>query len=206
MESFPENIRPWWKNFLFVGNVAMGAFITTAMCTRFVFPSLSLEGRCFWIVQNSPLRIQDVLRIKFWVWFFPVAILSAVFFVSGAYAIGADYRMILVNGVVSIIVCYGLVGLGVGMGALFAQFDWEHASQLAGGFGNLLYMLVATSLIFINLIPSWFLLFADQSPLSEGQLIVFIAANVIFIFGINVYATRIAMRLGAESLNKRMVG
>jgi ABC-2 type transport system permease protein len=206
VESFPLAIRPWWKNFLFIGNVTMGAFVTTAMCTRFVFPSLSMEGRSFWILQTSPLEIKDFVRMKFWVWFVPISIMAGCFFTAGAVAIGAEPRIVLVCGLSSFVVSYGVVGLAIGFGALFAHFEWEHTSQLAGGFGSLLFMLVSTVLIFLNMVPAWMVLFyAPRIGMSLENIssILLLAALILAVIGVNVQAARIAMRTGTESLLKR---
>ena len=49
-------------------------------------------------------------------------------------------------------ICIGLVGLSVGMGAYFAEFEWTHSSELTTGFGSLVYMLISVLLIAFNLV------------------------------------------------------
>jgi len=206
VESFPLAIRPWWKNFLFIGNVTMGAFVTTAICTRFVFPSLSMEGRSFWILQTSPLELRELIRMKFWCWFFPISIMAGVFFAAGAVAIGAEPRIVAVCALSSVVVSYGVVGLAIGFGALFAHFEWEHTSQLAGGFGSLLFMLVATVLIFLNMVPAWVILFYAPKigmSLESVSSMLLIGVLILTVIGINIQIARIAMRTGTESLLRR---
>ncbi len=207
VESFPEAIRPWWKNFLFIGNITMGAFVVTAMCTRFVVPSVSLEGRSFWILQTCPITISQLVKMKFRLWLLPTALVSVVFYTAGAMAIGADFGIVLLCGLASVIVSYGVVGLAIGFGTYFAHFEWEHASQLAGSVGSLLFMLAATFLIFLNMIPAWILLaYGPYAILSADGLALFsgMIALVCLVLGINVQAGRIAMREGIESLEKRL--
>ena len=206
VDAFPDNIKVWWKNFLFLGNVCMGAFITTAICTRFVFPSLSLEGKSYWILQCSPMQIGEIMRIKFWSWLLPIGLIAGVFFASGAFAIGADARMILLNALSSIVLSYGVIGLAIGLGAVFARFDWEQSSQLAAGFGNFVFMLFSVILIFLNMVPAWMLLFVRPRGFSMllAQAYLFIALNALLIVAINYFVARIAMRKGEQALLRQM--
>lgn len=207
-ESFPEAIRPWWKNFLFMGNMMMGSFLATAMCTRFVFPSLSLEGRAFWILQTSPLEIKELLKVKFWVWFIPVSLLSVVFFTVGALAIGASGILVLVSAACSLLVVYGIVGLAIGLGGMFAYFEWEHPSQLAGGFGSLLYMLCATLLILLNTVPAWMILLSPSfnSQIAGGSKFaaVILSLNMLTVLALNLLVARFAFEKGQTALIMRM--
>lgn len=154
VHELPPDTRVWWQAFLVIGNMAMGAFVIAAVCTRFVFPSVSLEGKGYWALRSSPVAIGTILRAKFWTWFFPVASIGSVLLTSGAFAIQADGHVVIVSGLISWILCYGIVGLGIGLGAVYANFDWEHSSQLAASFGSLIFMISSTVFIAINLIPT----------------------------------------------------
>ncbi|MBX7144552.1 MAG: hypothetical protein K1X79_08895 [Oligoflexia bacterium] len=207
--DLPENSRVWWQGFLVASNLAMGAFVITAVCTRFVFPSVSLEGQSFWILQTAPLSIRDILRAKFWCWFIPVSSISSVIFASGALAINAEPHVVLINALSSWIVCYGIVGIATGLGALFANFEWEHPSQLAASFGSLIFMLCATLHIGLNLIPSGTLIFLRTLRLSGYEFsdlqwysAVFCAAALLSY--LNYAATRWALTIGENALKQRM--
>lgn len=210
VEQLPEQTKLWWQGFLVGTNLAMGAFVMTAVCTRFVFPSVSLEGQSFWIIQTSPLSIKNFLRAKFWCWYFPVAIISSVIFGSGALAINAEPHIVIINILTSWVVCYGIVGLAVGLGAIFANFDWEHTSQLAASFGSLIFMLSATVLIAINLLPSGLLIFLRTLKLSgygftNLEWYLTIASTSALLTYINYCATRWALNAGVNALRARFV-
>ncbi len=204
VESFPESIRPWWKSFMFLGNVCMGAFISTAICTRFVYPAISMEGRSFWVLQTSPLSIRDIMKVKFWSWYVPVAIISCLFFVSGASIIGGDFAIILVNALSSIIICYGIVGLAIGIGAIFAHFDWEHSSQLAAGFGSFIFMLSSIILVFVDMIPASFMLFDNGggSYHRSSRFYAFVGLNLLIVAVVNYLLARVVMQRGERNLEK----
>lgn len=209
--GLPEATRMWWQGFLVVSNLAMGAFVITAVCTRFVFPSLSLEGQSFWIIQTSPMPIKSLLRAKFLCWLFPVATISSVIFASGALAINAGPHVVIINALSSWIICYGIVGLAVGMGAFFANFDWEHTSQLAASFGSLVFMLFSTLLIVLNLVPSGLLIFLRTLKMagytfSDMHWYLAVGCAALLLIYLNYTATRWSLNLGEAALRKRMEG
>jgi ABC-2 type transport system permease protein len=199
--------QSWWEGFLAITNICLGAFITSAMCTRFVFPSLSLEGQSLWILQTSPLSLAQILRAKFLAWYFPVAIVASVVFSAGALAINASPMVVVGNIVMSWLIAYGIVGLAIGLGAHFANFDWEHPSQLAASFGSLVFMLLSVLSIFINMLPSLLLLFLHSehisAQLSEGKWITAALCALMLIGFFNFSTTRWALSLGEQSLRQR---
>jgi ABC-2 type transport system permease protein len=207
VQGLSPELRSWWEGFLSVTNICLGAFITSAMCTRFVFPSLSLEGQSFWILQTSPLSIRDILKAKLLAWYFPVALVASVVFSAGALAINAAPAVVLANIFMSWVIAYGIVGLAIGLGAHFANFDWDHPSQLAASFGSLVFMLLSVVTIFINMIPPLILVFLRSerlsAELSEGRWYLAVICAVVLLVYINYALVRGALSMGERSLLAR---
>jgi hypothetical protein len=163
---------------------------------------VSLEGKQFWILQTGPIEMRQVLKSKFSAWFPPVALISAILFAAGAYIIVGRIDVLVFYLVVSIFVSYGIVGLGVGLGAYFADFAWDHPSQLALSIGSFVYMLASAVLVIANIIPLGIMLRFSQAN-SQATLIHNIAMTVLLgaiIALINVVLARAAMRLGESAL------
>jgi ABC-2 type transport system permease protein len=142
-----------WNIFLLISNVALGSLVLTSICSRFVYPSVSMEGTAFWLVQSAPVSLRDVLTAKFKSWLTPISIIGGVIFISGAMALNADVPLVLASCATGIILCHGLVALGVGLGALFSQFEWEHSTQLSMSLGSFIFMLTSMLFLGVNLIP-----------------------------------------------------
>jgi ABC-2 type transport system permease protein len=153
----PEDASPtvlrWWHAFLMVCNMCLSYLIMTSICSRFVFPSVSLEGPAFWILQSSPISLDEMLRAKCKSWFVPVSIMGSVIFMSGAMALRAEGPLLLATCIASVILCYGLVHLAVGIGAIFSQFDWEYSSQVSTNVGSFVFMVVSVIFLALNMIP-----------------------------------------------------
>ncbi len=61
-------------------NQGLTGFVIAAVAARFIFPSISLEGRLLWLLRSSPLDPRAMLRSKYLVGVVPLV----------ALAIGAD--------------------------------------------------------------------------------------------------------------------
>lgn len=208
LDDIPLESRMWWRAFLLVTNLTMADFLITAACTRFVFPSVSLEGPSYWIIQTTPLSIQQLLKAKFWFWFFPIALVSAVVFIAGAYALRTDLFVISLTVTASTLTCYGIVGLAIGFGAVFSNFEWEHASQLAASFGSLVFMLISTLLIAAAIIPTITLVFSRDfilnRPYGHYEWYLWSVANIAVLYYLNSKVTELSLRFGEKALRKRM--
>lgn len=128
-------------------NLALAGFVLASIAARFVFPSVSLEGRALWLLRSSPLRMSDLLWAKFWVGAVPLLLLALVL-------VGCTNLMLGVRPfvhVVSIAAITGLVfpltALALSYGTFYPQFDTENAAQIPTSFGGLLFMMTAIVLI-----------------------------------------------------------
>lgn len=205
-EFVPIGDKMWWQNFLYGSNIAIGAFITTAISTRFIFPSISLEGRDFWVLQKSPMELNDILWAKFLCWLPAVSLISCILFGAGAFAIKASVVALILNIIAALFISLGIVGMAVGMGAVFANFSWEHSSQLSAGLGNFLFMLSSTFLIFLNTGLVAVALAYWREGLYEWRLyeLCLVISSIIAMSSVNALAARWAMVLGEKSLKRMM--
>ena len=154
LDVLPGPAKIIWDGFLMILNLAVGSLVIAAICTRFVFPSISLEGSSFWIIRAAPFKLSRYFYAKFIGWVFPIGIVSCVILSSGALAINADEHVIAVSAILSWIFTYGLVALALAFGARFSNFQWEYAAQISSSLGALLYLVCATCYIAIQMIPA----------------------------------------------------
>lgn len=209
IQGLPTGTREWWQGFLVFSNIGMGAFVITAVCSRFVFPSVSLEGQSLWILQTGPIEARDVLRAKFWYWLTPVACIASTVFAAGALTIDAAPQIVAVNALTSWIICYGVVGLAIGLGAFYANFDWEHSSQLAASFGSFVFMLASSLLICVSLIPVGILIFLRTLKnfgynITNLEWYLCVITSAFLLTYINYCTTRWSLKMGEQAILARM--
>lgn len=208
-EELAPQVKRWWSVFLFLTNTSIEAFLITAVGTRFVFQSVSLEGRSYWVIQTAPLTTRQFLQTKLWTWCVPIALILGTVFGIGSYSTGVPAPLIVLKVLSSWIICYGVVGLAVGMGAYFANFSWEHASQLAASFGTLVYMFVSVMLVALNLGTIVLMLVLEHYRTDTCLTTHWIygagegLAAVVFVL-LNVAVVRRSLQFGEAELQRRM--
>ena len=206
--GLPPERKVWWSIFSTLLNSYIESFLVAAVGTRFVFQSVSLEGSAFWLLQTSPLASREILRAKFWAWFAPITLILSVLFGVGVLAIGGSLTLVILKVFSTICVCYGVVGLGIGLGAYFANFQWEHPSQLAASFGSLVYMLAAVGLVSLSTGVLAALLVVrhytfNEGLLNAGEYGIVVIGLLTLLFYLNFSVTRFCLELGEREIERR---
>lgn len=185
-------------------NLGLAGFVLAAVAARFVFPSISLEGRQMWLLRSSPLDPGAMLWSKYWLGTVPLLLLALIITVFTNWLLHASGFMMGVA--VGTIVLYTLAAsaLALSFGALYPQFGTENAAQIPTSFGGLVYMMSSLSLlaliIMIEAGPVTAYLrdqrYAEQ-PVGITAPLVTAGAAVVFIC---VAATIIPLRLGLRRI------
>ena len=133
-------------------------FIVASIGMRFVYPSVSMEGRAFWAVKSSPVSPKRVLLIKMIFYLFPMMLLglilcivtNSIFTVSTPALRWLSFFNVLVITVV-------ITSLAIGVGSVNADFNAESPLKIAGSYGGFIYMILSglyiMSLIFLEAYP-----------------------------------------------------
>ena len=184
-------------------NQGLGGFVLSAIAARFIFPSVSLEGRQLWLLRSSPLDLRAMLWSKYWVGTIPLLVLALTIGIVTNRILQAPPFMMFMSIITT--VCYTLAvgALALGMGVLYPQFETENAAQIPTSFGGLVFMMAAVSLLAVIIV-------VEALPVSE-QLRAWQAgepaspptsllAAVAGVFSICAVATVIPLRLGLRRL------
>lgn len=135
------------QNVLSFLNIALAAFVLAAVSARFVFPAVSQEGEAFWIVRSSPISIRTFLWIKFFVYFLPLLFLSEVLIVVTNLLLHVTPLMMVLSVVTIFCMVPGIVSMGVGLGAMYPDFQAENPAQSVTSLGGLIYMSLSVGFI-----------------------------------------------------------
>jgi ABC-2 type transport system permease protein len=138
----------YMKNFISFLNIGLAGFVLSAIGARFIFSSVSLEGGAFWIIRSSPEKKWIYLTAKFLIHFVPLFLLGEVLIIASNIILSADSYMMVLSSATILCICVGLVGLGIGLGALFPRFRFVSTAQIATSWGGVLYMII--SLLYVG--------------------------------------------------------
>lgn len=133
--------------FVAYANVAMSGFIISAICLRFAYPSVSAEGKAFWLIQTSPVSYRQFLLVKVLVFGVPLTLVAATLTALANVILAASAAVWLYTMAASIVLAVTLVCLGVGMGALSPDFKSENPLQVGLSLGGFAYMAVSMAYV-----------------------------------------------------------
>jgi ABC-2 type transport system permease protein len=128
-------------------NLVLAGFVLASVAARFIFPSVSLEGRTLWLLRSSPMPVRELLWAKYWVGTTPLLLLALGI-------VGVTDALLQVSGFMFALsvmtiafMTLALCAMALGFGTLFPQFETENAAQIPTSFGGLVFMIAAIGLI-----------------------------------------------------------
>lgn len=210
----PTHVGTWvlraWDLLSVMSFIMLSSLIILSICARFVFPSISLEGASLWILQVAPLNAHRILWAKYLTWALPLATIYTILFASAGLALALQPICIMALCLSACIMTHGLVALGIGLGARFCRFDWEHPAELATSWGSVLFLLTGILTLGINLLPlcltfGCYLFFPLHFEQTSNAIVLF-GAGLGTLLLINLIVGKIALRVGKTALSRVLVG
>ncbi|MCX8118220.1 MAG: hypothetical protein N3G78_09845 [Desulfobacterota bacterium] len=193
------------RNVLAFLNMGLAAFVLSAISVRFVFPAVSLEREAFWIVRSSPLSIRSFLWIKVCVYGAPLLFLAEALIVISNLLLQVNPLMMTLSVITLFLVVPGIVAMGVGLGAMYADFQSESPARFATSLGGLIFMTLCSGFIAVVIVleagPVWRLLMAGLGweSLTLDQW-AWMAGSLVCVLGLSGMATWIPIRKGERRL------
>jgi len=186
-------------------NMALAAFVLTAITARFAFPSVSIEGNSFWIVRSAPMSIKTFLWIKFFIYLFPLLILSEILIVATNLLLDVTPFMMYLSVITLFFITPGVVAIGIGLGAAYPDFTSENPTQTVTSFGGLVLMIL--SAVYIGAVtileagPVYSIFMADIKGYSlSGLQWIWIIVSFCMVFILSILAVVLPMRFGEKKL------
>lgn len=124
-------------------NVALAGFVLAAVAARFVFPSVSLEGRTLWLLQSSPLPASTLLWSKFWAGAVPLLVLALLLTLLTSLGLGLGSAITGLSLLTILGLTLAFTSQALAWGVAYPKFETENAAQIPTSLGGLLFMLGA---------------------------------------------------------------
>lgn len=139
IRSMPLDI-PYLRSLISFLNVGTADFVLAALGLRFTFPSVSLEGRAWWILKSSPLTTGQIMRQKFLFSAVPTLAVALTLGVMTNWILGADRFTAGLTLAALLVSALAITAMGIGFGALFPRFTVENIHQIESSVGGFVYM------------------------------------------------------------------
>jgi len=206
LHNYPQMFDfPFWKVLISFINFAFVAYILSILSTRFVFPSVSLEGRTLWLLRSSPLKPSRILLEKIVLSLLTSLILGEILSVTSNLLLKVEPYMVLTSGLGVLVFAVSLSFLSVSLGALFPDFKEGNPGRIASGPGGILCAMACLGLVAVTVAlvawPTYHLVLskANQTPFPlVTALLAAIGALLL-----NALATGVPFVLAVRSLTRR---
>ncbi len=194
------------QNALSFLNIGLAGFVISALSVRFIFPAVSSEGQSFWIILSSPLSPRRFLWSKYLAYLLPMLILAEVLIAYTNYLLEVTPFMMALSSVTIFFLVFGIVALGVGLGAVYPNFQHENIAQVATGFGGLIYMIISSVFIASVIVLEAGPVYTILSAHFKGEAItlfqwVWIVSSFILVVLLNIFAVQRPMAAGLKAIH-----
>ena len=130
-------------------NLAVVGLILSTFTTRFIYPMISLEGRRFWILGLLPVHRDQIVWSKFLFSFLGGVVPCAGLVLLSDSMLGLPWRLIALHEYCCLLLCLGLSGIAVGLGARMPELRESSPSKIASGFGGTLCLVLSSLFIMV---------------------------------------------------------
>jgi ABC-2 type transport system permease protein len=162
-----------WVNMVSFLNLSVVGLLLSTFTTRFVYPMMSLESQRFWLLGLTPLRRTTILWSKFFFSICGTVVPCAVLILLSDVMLNISLFTIASHQLTCLLLCVGLSGIAVGLGASLPNVREQSPSRIAAGFGGTLCLVVSTLYILLvvlfTALPTHFLLAAQIT--GEGRAV-----------------------------------
>lgn len=142
--SLPEG---FWQHLVSTLNLGAASLTLGTLTTRFIFPQISLEGRRFWVLGLAPVRRREILYGKFAFSLGGALLIAETLVILSNAMLRMPAGVFVVHTIAVALICVGLTGLAVGLGAAFPNYRETNPARIVSGFGGTLTLIL--SIVFI---------------------------------------------------------
>ncbi len=189
----------YFKNVIAFVNLALAAFVTASVAVRFVYPSISLEGRAFWAIKTAPVSASQLWWAKFWSGLVPLMILGEILILATNHYLQVMPFMYWLSAATLFAMAFPIVALALAVGVTYPNFEAENAAKVASGSGALVYMVQCMSFIAaVVCLEAWpvYVVFSSQfaetplTPSSWAGVIASLSAVAFLIVAVFSFSVR----------------
>jgi ABC-2 type transport system permease protein len=193
----------YFRNAIAFFNLALAGFVIAAVSVRFIFPSISLEGKHLWIARCGPVKLSRVWWSKFWVGLLPLLVLGQILAVATNYYLDVIPMMSWLSSITLLAMTPGIVALGLAVGAAYPQFGADSAPKVAASMGGLVYMILCMAFIgAVVCLEAWpvYVVFTSrlyELPLSAGAqagIVASLAGALALAIGVFAVSARVGIK------------
>jgi len=200
-----EQVPTFFVTLVVFLNQGLAGFVLAAIAARFIFPSISLEGRELWLLKSSPLDLRAMFWSKYFIGTLPLMVVALSLTLVTNTLLHASAFIMLISVITISLFTVAASALALGLGALFPQFGTENAAQIPTSFGGLVFMMSSLSLLALVIVIEAMPVASYLQALSVGQepgLTAEVVLSMLVVTALCVASTVLPLRIGLKRLQE----
>jgi ABC-2 type transport system permease protein len=133
---------PFWSTLISYLNFGVCSLAVSTLCTRFIYPLFSLEGRRLWIVGLAPMPMTRIFWVKLALFAGAIAMLTSLLMLISGTRLLLPWEMIFRFIGAICLISIGLTSLSLGLGVLFPNYQESNPSKIVSGYGGTLCLIL----------------------------------------------------------------
>lgn len=146
------------SNLIAFANIGLCGFLAASLATRFVYPAIGGEKGAFYLLASSPLSLPRYMFYKYLFYLGPFTLLSVILITASNSLLQISGPMWWISLFAALLITWTVLGLGLGFGAIFADFKAENRAASMGP-GAILFLFCAVFyellVIGLGLLPTY---------------------------------------------------
>ena len=151
LENVPPAASQAFQNIPLYGGVGISLFVSWLLLARLTWMSFSQEGRSYWVLKSSPVKVWQLLAAKYMVAFLPAFLLSSLFLLMVTIIQGSATASLAFTLPVVVLTTAGNTGLNLAFGVVGAKMDWDDPRHMMRGTTGCVSMIASVIYLPVNL-------------------------------------------------------
>ncbi len=194
-----------WANLISFLNLFSLSAVMSSLSSRFVYPQISLEARCLWLVGLAPDTLRRLIWVKFSIAFGALLFVSLTLSSLSMLMLDLPAFSVQLGWVLMPCVSLALSGMSTGLGGQFMDTHPDRTpAQILSGYGGTLNLVLTLMTVIVLVLPPGIVAHLKITEQLNGVLDTYaFPLTALYILILSMLAGGIPMLLGARSLRNR---
>lgn len=150
-------------------NVLLLGFIQATLSLRYTYPSISLEGKAFWVVASAENGVERTFFTKYYLHTFCLLAIGLGLGTVLNRIVSVDATLNLISLTVLFLFSFGFTSWSLGLGAIFNKFEATNIADVSSDTGTLVAMILTILYLGLSLsfLAAFALLYTPGSTFSD---------------------------------------
>jgi ABC-2 type transport system permease protein len=153
------------------------------------------------------MSLRALLWSKFWLNFVPLLVLGELLVFVSNLLLHVPTWMMVLSLITMALMTFGIAAIGVGLGAVYPNFNFDNAAEIPTSFGGAVCMIFSVAFIGVAvMIEAWPIYALTMRTLYRAKTtapeLSLLAPSLLLVLALTITAVAVSLRLGLKNLER----